>query len=500
MSGSGNYEILKAIRQNDNLKLHQNAGKNFFRTQNARHDHAAALRLAAMLNNNDALEILHNAYGLNTDDARENENFALRITAENGNAEGLRILRYTYNLTPQDARARHNYAFRTAASHGYLAVLEVLYRDFELRTSADARGNNNNNKALRRAAANGHARVLEVLHHVYGLTTTDAKTNCSEALRHAAANGHADVLVVLHHSYGLTREDAEALNNEALRSALAGNHHDVIRMLIEVYGVREDAAVAEEEPEDEDEGEQWRRFLRQKIHEEEIGRITTSPPDDFAIELNEILQKLGTDLRSILEQYREQIDLINRRENFNCLQYVDVETLERYDDGPIPPIGDEKDDLIAFIDGSTLLSDRRPRVMCLHRRQLLRYWIEKVDAFNGLLAPNFEEFRRIRGIPSTEKINVLNFILMQHSYYFLIDNLGPIINSDTNIFILLPTPMKWFDLNAGVGVEHNWGPQAARGTDPTKFGDTVYVVLPLNKKIPRPAAAGTRGDVGVQPI
>jgi hypothetical protein len=71
-----------------------------------------------------------------------------------------------------------------------------------------------------------------------------------------------------------------------------------------------------------------------------------------------------------------------------------------------------------------------------------------------------------------------------HDNYFLADNLGLILRTNTNIFILLPSEMKWFDMNPpALGAEHNWGPRAARGDNPDRYGDMLHVVLPLDLKV-----------------
>jgi hypothetical protein len=171
----------------------------------------------------------------------------------------------------------------------------------------------------------------------------------------------------------------------------------------------------------------------------------------------------------------------------NCLAYYDVVDYDVPYSGVIPT--PDKPDLIAFIYGKDLLEcvspddparPRPPQVLCVHREQLVRYWLTKLKSFKGKIARTFEEFTLNRA--TLQKINVLNFILWA-GYYFLIDNLEPILNTDTNVFLLLPTNVKWFDENSHLemGTVHNWG--EGSGRVPAKYGDMLHVVLPLSRKL-----------------
>jgi antitoxin component HigA of HigAB toxin-antitoxin module len=451
---SRSLSLINAAKNNNvNILLRRFGGRRGFTIADARANDNLALRLAAANGHARVLRILHDVYRLNTADARANDNNALQLAARQGHVGVLQILHERYGLTTDDARANDNNALQLAAENGHSRVLQILHERYGL-TTADARANENN--ALQSAAANGHVGVLQILHERYGLTTADARANENLALRLAAANGHVGVLQILHDRYGLTTADARANGNSALQLAASGGHADVLQILRDVYKLTHD-------------DDRWRRLIEKQI--------TNPVPADrqpivnCADELSEMMLRFNLGVfGEFMRANRQCIDWANDRLTLDCAAYSDVIELDDYH-GPIPVA--EKPDLIAFIHGGPDLLDRldrheSPQVLCLHRQQLLRYWLEKLDSFQGKLARNFDEFMQ-HDDDSVDTIRTL------------INNLGPILHADTNVFILLPTQMQWFDTNPQqVGAEHNWGPRSKR--DPTRYGDAVFIVLPLNRK------------------
>lgn len=149
------------------------------------------------------------------------------------------------------------------------------------------------------------------------------------------------------------------------------------------------------------------------------------------------------------------------------------------------------EDLISFVYGPTAISrgesdvpDRNTEISCSTKSDLYRFWIANWTKLRGKLAVNYAQFQQIQYNRDKPTVNICTLDTWTNRY-FLRDNIKYIIESNTNVFLMLPSGIKWFDMNPSeLGAEHNWGDRSRRGDNPDKFGDMIYIIVPINKKEP----------------
>jgi hypothetical protein len=160
--------------------------------------------------------------------------------------------------------------------------------------------------------------------------------------------------------------------------------------------------------------------------------------------LDTIVCKLGMDLLS--------------QDNFDS-QLLDALQQQRYQqarEGTIP------DTVLGFIDNST------GHVLCVVKEQELAYWNSKAYKYKGVIADNQYDYQLKQN--TQDYLFFMNFSLWP-GHFFLRYNLDIVINSNTNIFLVVKTNKKFYDINnrGRVGAFHNYD----------RNGDYIHIIIPI---------------------
>jgi hypothetical protein len=140
-------------------------------------------------------------------------------------------------------------------------------------------------------------------------------------------------------------------------------------------------------------------------------------------------------------------------------QLLDALQQQRYQqarEGTIP------DTVLGFIDNST------GHVLCVVKEQELAYWNSKAYKYKGVIADNQYDYQLKQN--TQDYLFFMNFSLWP-GHFFLRYNLDIVINSNTNIFLVVKTNKKFYDINnrGRVGAFHNYD----------RNGDYIHIIIPI---------------------
>jgi len=161
--------------------------------------------------------------------------------------------------------------------------------------------------------------------------------------------------------------------------------------------------------------------------------------------LDTIVCKLGMDLVS--------------QDNFDS-QLLDALQQQRYQQAREEGIAPET--ILGFIDSNT------GHVLCVVKDQESEYWESKAYKYKGVIADNRIDYQLKQN--TQDYLFFMNFSLWQ-GHFFLRYNLDIVINSNTNIFLVVKTNKKFYDINnrGRVGAFHNYD----------RDGDYIHIIIPI---------------------
>jgi len=161
--------------------------------------------------------------------------------------------------------------------------------------------------------------------------------------------------------------------------------------------------------------------------------------------LDTIVCKLGMDMIS--------------QDSFDS-QFLNALQQQRYQQakkGTIP------DTILGFIDNNT------GHVLCVVKEQELAYWNSKRYTYKGVIANNRVEYDVNRSNQENH-LFFMNLSLWQ-GHFFLRANIDNVVNSNTNIFLVVKTNKKFYDVNSHIEVStfHNVD----------RDGDYIHIIIPI---------------------